>query len=59
MDNMTDYQAVGLAEGFEEGTAAQVIQAWQHLHDTGLAYKLQGWFGRKCRELIEDGVINE
>ncbi len=59
MDNITDYQAVGLAEGFEEGTAEQVIQAWQHLHDTGLAYKLQGWFGRNCRALIEDGIINE
>jgi len=51
--------AVGLAEGFEEGTPEQVIEAWQHLHDTGLAYKLQGWFGRNCRALIEDGIINE
>ena len=51
--------AVGLAEGFEEGTAEEVIAAWQHLHDTGLAYKLQGWFGRNCRALIEDGIINE
>ena len=59
MNNITDYQAVGLAEGFVEGTEEQVIEAWQHLHDTGLAYKLQGWFGRNCRALIEDGIINE
>ncbi len=59
MNNMTDYQAVGLAEGFEEGTPEQVIEAWQYLHDTGLAYKLQGSFGRNCRALIEDGIINE
>lgn len=59
MKNMTDYQAIGLAEGFEEGTEEQIIKAWQHLHDTGLAYKLQGWFGRNCRALIEDGIINE
>jgi len=59
MNNITDYQAVGLAEGFEEGTPEQVIEAWQHLHDTGLAYKLQGWFGRNCRALIEDGIIKK
>ena len=59
MNNLTDYMAVGLAEGFEEGTPEQVIEAWQHLHDTGLAYKLQGRFGRNCRALIEDGIINE
>ena len=58
MNNITDYQAVGLAEGFEEGTPEQVIEAWQHLHDTGLAYKLQGWFGRTAQSLIQEGVIN-
>ena len=59
MNNMTDYQAVGLAEGFEEGTEEQIIKAWQHLHDTGLAYKLQGWFSRQARYLIDEGIINE
>jgi|TARA_R110000824_G_scaffold283957_4_gene472284 hypothetical protein len=59
MNNITDYQAVGLAEGFEEGTEEQIIKAWQHLHDTGLAYKLQGWFGRQARYLINEGIINE
>ena len=59
MNNITDYQAVGLAEGFEEGTEEQIIKAWQHLHDTGLAYKLQGWFGRQAKYLINKGIINE
>ncbi len=59
MNNITDYQAVGLAEGFEEGTEEQIIKAWQHLHDTGLAYKLQGWFGRQARYLINKRIINE
>ena len=55
---MSNYEAVGIAEGFIEAhNADQVIQAWQQLHDTGLAYKLQGWFGRNCRALIEDGII--
>ena len=55
---MSNYEAVGIAEGFIEAeNEDQVIQAWQQLHDTGLAYKLQGWFGRNCRALIEDGII--
>ena len=57
MNNITDYQAVGLAEGFEEGTEEQIIEAWQYLHDTRLAYKLQGWFGRTAQSLIQEGVI--
>ena len=59
MNNLTDYQAVGLAEGFEEGTEEQIIEAWQYLHNTRLAYKLQGWFGRAAQSLIQQGVINE
>lgn len=59
MNNITDYIAVALAEGFEEGTKEQVIEAWQYLHDTSLAYKLQGWFGRTAQSLIEKGIINE
>ena len=59
MNNLTDYQAIGLTEGFEEGTEEQIIEAWQYLHNTRLAYKLQGWFGRTAQSLIEQGVINE
>ena len=57
MNNITDYQAVGLAEGWIEGTEDQIIDAWQHLHTTGLAYKLQGWFGRTAQSLLEAGEI--
>ena len=53
---MDNYTAVGIAEGFiacnEEG---EYIQAWQHLIDTGMAWTLQGWFGRKAMDLIEQG----
>ena len=55
---MDTYRAVGLAEGFESGTEDEVIAAWQTLVDTGLAWQLQGWFGRTARALIERGVIN-
>ena len=53
------YRAIGLAEGFEQGTEKEIIEAWQYLHDTGHAYKLQGWFGRTARDLINEGIINE
>ena len=57
---MDDYTAVGLAEGFiEADDDQQIIDAWQHLHDTGLAYRLQGFFGRGCQNLIAQGVISE
>lgn len=59
---MTDYLAVALAEGFcegEEATDEQRIEAWQYLHDTGLAYRLQGWFGRTAQALVSQGVITE
>jgi hypothetical protein len=58
---MTAYLAIAIAEGFSEGEGAseeQQIEAWQYLHDTGLAYQLQGWFGRTAQSLIEQGIIN-
>ena len=57
---MTQYEAVGIAEGFvESDSEEQVVEAWQYLVDTGLAWQLQGHFGRTARTLIEEGVINE
>jgi hypothetical protein len=54
---MDSYTATGLAEGFIEAESEeQVIEAWQTLIDTGLAWQLQGWFGRQASELIEEGV---
>ena len=60
MKKLDNYTATGLAEGFVEAeNEEQIIEAWQYLHDTGLAYKLQGWFGREARRLIENGIIND
>ena len=55
MDNFT---AVGIAEGFIEADVGQQIEAWQHLHSTGLAYQLQGAFGRMAQQMLADGVIS-
>lgn len=55
MDNFT---AVGIAEGFiEPESEEQFLQAWQWLVDTGLAWQLQGWFGRTAQALIDNGYI--
>jgi UDP-N-acetylenolpyruvoylglucosamine reductase len=56
---LTTFDAVGLAKGFIEAESEeQVIEAWQYLHDTRIAYQLQGWFGRTASDLIAQGVIN-
>jgi hypothetical protein len=55
---MDNYLAVGIAEGFEEAVSHdEVREAWQYLEDTGLAYRLQGWFGREAQRLIKAGEI--
>ena len=57
---MNNYNAVGIAEGFiEYQDEKTIIKAWQHLIDTGLAFKLQGTFGRTARDLIEQGICKE
>lgn len=56
---MDNYTATGLAEGFIEAESEdQVIEAWQHLIDTGMCWQLQGWFGRTARDLIESGICH-
>jgi len=53
---MDNYTAIGLAEGFIEGSKEEQVSAWQHLIDTGLAWTLQGAFGRMAKSLIDAGV---
>ena len=57
---MTSYLATAIAEGFCEGEGAseeEQVRAWQYLVDTGLAWTLQGWFGRTATDLINAGII--
>ena len=46
-----DVHDVTLLEGIARGFY------WQHLVDTGMAWRLQGWFGRTARDLIDQGLI--
>jgi len=55
--SINSFNAVGIAEGFIDAESEeQVIEAWQYLIDSGLAWKLQGWFGRTANQLIEEGI---
>ena len=47
------YTACGLAEGLiEADSEEQVIEAWRYLHDTGVAYSLQGWVDRRQHHAV-------
>jgi hypothetical protein len=54
---MTEFDAVGIAEGYIEAQSEeQYHAAWQLLIDTGLCWKLQGFFGRQATYLIQQGI---
>ncbi len=60
---MTDYDAIGICEGFvtnpgktKEDQDAIELEAWQHLINTGLCWQLQGWFGRRAHALLTGGA---
>ena len=55
---MDNYTATMIAEGVQDAASEeQYVEAWQHLHDTGLAYQLQGWFGRSAVYMLQEGII--
>ena len=56
---MNQFDAVMIAEGVQEASSEEeYLEAWQYLVDSGLAWSLQGWFGRNAEALIETGRIN-
>jgi hypothetical protein len=51
------FTATMIAEGAMEADYDTLILAWQMMVDTGLAWSLQGSFGRAASLLIEDGTL--
>jgi hypothetical protein len=51
------HAAISIIEGIEDASLDQQLQAWQLMVTTGLAWRLQGWYGRCATELIEQGLI--
>lgn len=47
--------AVQICEQLVMADIEEETAAWQYLIDTGLAWRLQGWFGRTAKRLINDG----
>jgi hypothetical protein len=57
-ETFDDFTAIGITEGFlESKSEKEVLDAWQHLVNTGLVWKLQGQFGRTAMQLISEGKI--
>jgi hypothetical protein len=50
------YTATMICEGVIEADEDKTNEAWQFLIDSGVAWNLQGWFGRQAKALIESGI---
>ena len=55
-DRMMDAPlAIQICEQLVMAEHDEEVEAWQYLIDTGLAWQLQGWYGRTAQRLINDG----
>lgn len=55
---MNTFKATMIAEGVEEATAMEQLEAWALLIRTGLCWQLQGSFGRAAADMINNGIIS-
>lgn len=61
MNTTDNYDPFSDMMDFETGEISneRLIRLFQHLIDTGLAWKLQGFYGRTAQALIEQGLITK
>jgi len=57
-DSFSAAMTVEGACGYETTDEATYYRACQYLIDTGLAWSLQGFFGRTCNDAIEAGLCH-
>ena len=56
---LNQFDAVMIAEGaMPAESEEQYLEAWQYLIDSGLCWKLQGFFGRQAAALIDEGLCS-
>ena len=48
--------AIEICEQLVLADHEEELEAWQYLIDTGMAWKLQGWYGRTAKRLIDEGL---
>lgn len=53
------FDTVGFVMAFEAGELGdeEIIKGFQHLLDSGLVWKLQGFYGRTAQNLLNQGLI--
>lgn len=58
-NDMTSGEMADLLIEHEQGSTSEEedIRLFQYLVDTGLAWQLQGYYGRTARDMIEAGLI--
>lgn len=58
-DTLKRYDVVGKLLDYEEGRLEQheVVELFQHLVDTGIAWQLQGHYGRAATTMLREGLV--
>ncbi len=57
---MTQSEAIDIAEGYIVAEDdEQYVAAWQQLINTGMCWRLQGWFGRTAMQMIKEGICSD